>query len=490
MSMRGTGRLGCLIAGPPVLALLTTACAMQPARNQAASRPLNVLFIAVDDLRPTLGAYGDAHARTPSIDLLAERGLVFTRAYSQQSVCNPSRASLMTGRRPTTTRVFDNDGHFRQALPDVVTLPQYFIQHGYQARAVGKIYHDPAWAQDAVSWSAKERWSVTDEAGGKYVLEYTEHNGWKARATERMDVPENNYIDGRVADAAIQVLDEIHDRPFFLAVGFRRPHLPFSAPATYWDLYDREAMPLPGPAEPPEDVPPLALHDWAELRGYTDIPEKGPLSVDKQRELIHGYYAAVSYVDAQIGRLLEKLDEHRLRENTVVVLWSDHGFHLGEHGLWGKGTNFELDTRVPLILSVPGQRAIGTTRALVELVDLYPTLADLAGLDLPDGLEGTSLVPLLEEPDRAWKTAVFSLFPRQEKGKDLMGYSVRTDRFRYTEWVDSSTGAIYARELYDYEVDPRETKNLASSEQHADAVARLSALQRAGWQKAKPAEDR
>lgn len=450
------------------------------AAGAATSEPLNVLFIAVDDLRPQLGCYGDSVARTPHLDRLARRGTLFDRAYCQQAVCNPSRASIMTGRRPDSIRVWDLETHFRKTVPDVVTLPQYFKRHGYHAQAIGKIYHDPAWAQDAPSWSAPEILTVTGTRG-KYVLEDSKPptGRGKGKATERADVPDDAYIDGQVAEAAVRFLRRARERPFFLAVGFRRPHLPFSVPEKYWAMYDRASLPMPDPPRAPESAPPVALHDSVELRGYTDVPTTGPISPDRMRELIHGYYAGISFIDAQIGKVLKELDRQRLTTNTLVVVWSDHGYHLGEKGLWCKTTNYELDTRVPLIIAWPGQRRPGTrTESLVELLDLYPTLADLAGLPAPAEVEGVSLRPLLEDPAATVKEAAFSQFPRPMKRPEVMGYSVRTRHYRYTEWRSLADGKVTARELYDHRTDPAELRNLAGEEDSAGTMSRLSALLR------------
>lgn len=455
--------------------------------------PKNVLFIAVDDLRPKLGCYGDAIAITPNIDKLAKRGTLFNNAYCQQSVCAPSRASLLTGRRPNTTRVWDLKTHFRTALPDVITLPQYFKEQGYHTQSVGKIYHDPQEAQDPISWSVPEILAVTDEIGGRYALpENANIPGiWpanKASSTERADVPDSVYIDGRVSIDAIKVLNQIKDKPFFLAVGFRRPHLPFVAPEKYWAMYDKIKMPKPVNPQPPSDVPGIALHNWGELRAYTDIPKSGYLTDEaKVQRLLQGYYASTSFVDAQIGKVLDELDRLGLTENTIIVLWGDHGFHLGEHGLWAKRTNFEIDTKVPLILSSPGQRIRNTkSNALVELVDVYPTLTALAGLPLPSGLEGLSMAPLLDSPERTWKSAAFSQFLRDENKVKVMGYSVRTRDFRYTEWQDVLTGKIQAAELYDQLSDPLETVNLINRKEQQENVKNLAKVLKGGWKQSKP----
>jgi iduronate 2-sulfatase len=454
----------------------------------------NVLFIAVDDLRPKLGCYGDTVAITPNMDRLAQRGVLFNNAYCQQAVCAPSRASLLTGRRPDTTKVWDLKTLFRTALPDVITLPQYFKQQGYHAQAVGKIYHDPQEAQDAISWSVPETLAVTDDIGGRYALpENLNVPGiWpasKANSTERADVADNVYIDGRVSDEAIKILNQIKDGPFFLAVGFRRPHLPFVAPEKYWAMFDDRKIPGPSNPLPPSGVPEVALHNWGELRAYTDIPDRGYLTdPEKVHQLIKGYYASTSFVDAQIGKVLDELDRLHLTDNTIVVLWSDHGFHLGEHGLWAKRTNFEIDTRVPLIVCSPDHAAKNrVSSALVELVDIYPTLAELAGLPLPAGLEGSSMVPLLEDPDRKWKSAAFSQFLRSENKKKVMGYSIRTRDFRYTEWQDVSSGEVEAAELYDRLNDSSETVNLINHPRHRAVVKELAAMLKGGWRQALPA---
>ena len=478
---------------------------------------MNVLFIAVDDLRTALHCYGDPNAITPQIDRLAARGMVFERAYCQQAVCNPSRASLMTGMRPDTIGVWDLKSHFRQELPreradlpqfstgthfrsaqpDVVTLPQHFMQHGYHARAVGKIYHGSPELEDPVSWSAPALLNVTMRRDESYVLPEN-HNppalswpGPKMAATECADVDDSAYGDGKVADAAIEILAELKDGPFFLAVGFRKPHLPFSAPQRYWDLYDRETIASPDYAQKPVGIPDYAWHNSGELRGYADIPKEGPLPEDLIRKLRHAYYACVSYMDAQVGRLLDALDTHGLTEKTAIILWGDHGYHLGEKALWGMTTNYELDTRAPLILSVPGQpNTGGHSRALVEFVDIYPTLADACGLPILDHLEGVSLLPLLGDPERAWEQAAFSQFPRPwtYKGQpEVMGYTIRTADYRYTEWQDFQTRDALACELYDHRQDSAEVHNIADDAGYEAVLNAHRDILRAGWRAAKDA---
>ena len=441
----------------------------------------NVLFIAVDDLRPNLGCYGDPIAVTPNIDQLASNGMLFSRAYCQQAVCAPSRASIMTGLRPDQIRVWDLQTHFRENVPDVVTLPQYFKKHGYHAQSVGKIYHDPLKAKDPQSWSAPSRLHVTQNGKGhKYVLDINCTGKMKAAATEMADVPDTSYIDGKVCQAAIEILNEIKDSTFFLAVGFRRPHLPVSSPKKYWDLYNPgELPPIKNPL-PPKGVPEIALHNWKELRGYTDMPNIGDVSPEKATQLRWGYYAAVSYIDAQIGKLIHELKRLNLYNNTVIVLWADHGYHLGEHNLWCKTTNFELDTRVPLIFCLPDQKTAGTkTNAIVELVDVYPTLADVCGFDIPDKLAGKSLKPLLNDPTIKWDKPAISQFPRPGyyKGKpDFMGYSIRTNQYRYTKWINLETNEVFARELYNHFTDPGEEVNIAMEENHKEIIVYLDQI--------------
>ncbi|WP_235908331.1 exo-alpha-sialidase [Roseiconus nitratireducens] len=436
----------------------------------------NVLFIAVDDLRVELGCYGQSHVQSPNIDRLASQGTLFERAYCQQTVCNPSRASLLTGMRPDTLRAWDLPTHFRQNRPDAVTLPQCFKKHGYHTQCVGKIFHNwrqDDWKGDPVSWSVPS------------VLHYGTHGSDKPEVEGAMppnlasgkdgiecrDVPDNAYFDGRVAEAAINALDEVSrkGKPFFLAVGFWKPHTPFNAPKKYWDLYDRATIPVPQHVTPPNDVPDVAL---------TSARYQGGANAEVLREMHHGHLAAISYLDAQVGKVLAKLDEWGLREETIIVFWSDHGLHLGEHGLTRKTTVFELDARVPLIIATPQHQPGQRTGALVELLDLYPTLAELCGLDAPQELEGVSLSPLLSNPKSRVKEAALTQTPRPNylRGKlpETMGYSMRTKRYRYTQWQDFQTGRLQARELYDHDTDPLEMTNLAGREKHSELVAMLA----------------
>ena len=450
-----------------------------------AARKTNVLFIAVDDLRPALGCFGDQVAVTPNIDKLAGRGTVFTRAYCQLAVCCPSRLSVLTGLRPDTIRVWDLKTHFRETVPDAVTLPQLFKDHGYHTQSIGKIFHGSgAPSQDPPSWSVDPLYDTTRDPTLRYALPHNlAGEGLKRSSTESADVNDDQYVDGLVCLAAETAIDNLAaaGSPFFLAVGFRKPHLPFCAPRRYWDLYDRQRIPLPESANHPMNAPELATRSWKELEGYTDIPTGERVTEQKVRELRHGYYACVSYIDGLIGRLLARLRERELEDRTIIVLWGDHGYHLGEQGLWTKANNYELSTRVPLIVAAQGQasRAQHCER-LVELVDLYPTLTDLCGLKPPEGLEGRSLKPLLSAPGSPRTQAVFSQYPRDRTSHrhrrhgDIMGYAVRTERYRYVEWREWETQSVVARELYDHETDPHESLNIANDSAHAETLTHLA----------------
>jgi iduronate 2-sulfatase len=466
---------------------------------QAQKARLNVLFIAVDDMRPDLGCYGNTYVKTPNLDKLAARGTTFLRAYCQQAVCSPSRTSLLTGRRPDTTKVYELQTHFRKTIPDAVTLPQHFKNNGYVTTGLSKLYHGglddpaswtiPSWTPAAPPWNSAENAARNEQAWARLQEQGLRMPPTRVNRAERgpawsaQQVEDDALPDGKTAATAVRALGELKatGKPFFLGVGFLKPHLPFVAPKKYFDLYPAESVKRTDYPLPPKGVPPIALHTSGELRNYSDIPEKGEISEEKALELIRGYYAALSYTDAQIGRVLDELDRLGLRDNTVVVVWGDHGWHLGDHGLWNKHTNFERATRAPMILSAPGHRGGRKSSGLTEFVDIYPTLVELCGLRQPEGLEGTSFVPLLQRPNRPWKTAAFSQYPR---GK-TMGYSIRTERFRYTEWRTPGVEDT-PKELYDYVNDPDERVNLADDAEHAERVRELAAQLAAGWQKALP----
>lgn len=481
------------------LAVAVSAMAGVAGRAQppaAAPAKLNVLFIAVDDLRPQMGCYGDPLARTPNIDRLAATGLVMERAFCQQAVCSPSRTSLLTGRRPDTTRVYDLETHFRNTIPNVVTLPQHFKQHGYHSQGMGKIYHGAL--DDAASWTVPHWMPRKPNFGpeGQTLMQKLRQEARTAGKDvsrvrglpwEAPEVADTDLPDGATADHAIATLREIKDKPFFLAVGFAKPHLPFVAPKKYWDLYSREKLPLATNPNPPKDAPEYSLSGWGELRAYHGMPKQGPVTEDQARSLVHGYYASMSYMDAQLGRVLDELERLGLREKTVVIFWGDHGWELGEHGEWCKHENYETSTRASLLISAPGQAARGKkSKALVEFVDIYPTLAELCGLPLPEGLEGTSFKPLLQNPDRAWKRAAFSQYPRNvaKMGRG-MGYTMRTERYRLVEWTLPNSD-LREYELYDHQSDPGENANLAKQPEYAALVKQLAEQLHRGWKDARP----
>lgn len=478
----------------------------------------NVLFIAVDDLRPQLGCYGARQMKTPNIDALAAKGIVFNRAYCQQAVCSPTRTSLLTGCRPDTTRVYNLQDHFRKFIPDVVTLPQYFKQHGYFTQGLSKIYHpgldDPAswsvphWQPNAPNYGDPEAVEAIKKQidqmkkDGKFVApgpattdpktglvtKIRPGNVPKGPAWESPDVPDNTFADGMTADKAVECLKKLRDKKFFLAVGFLKPHLPFVAPKKYYDMYADTKFTVADNPSAPKDCPSIALSNWGELRAYKGMPKDGELPEEVALNLIRGYCAATSYMDAQVGRVIKELDRLGLRDKTIIVLWGDHGWQLGEHGQWCKHTNFEEATRAPLIISAPNQKRKGTkTDSLVEFVDVYPTLCDLAGLPIPKGLEGTSLAPVIDSPKRSVKTAASSQYPRSKVGTyDAMGYSMRTDRYRYTEWQNEVGWPLpLGIELYDYKTDPKGNVNIAGNPGNKELVAKLSKMLKDGWKAAK-----
>lgn len=458
-----------------IAALLVATC-------PAGDKP-NVLFIAVDDLRPSIGCYGDKLAVTPNMDALAARGVRFDRAYCQVAVCNPSRASLMTGLRPDKLGVWTLPIHFREAMPEAVTMPQWFRKSGYTAVSHGKIYHNPT--PDPQSWSEpirplpalpfpypdKVREQV-QQAREKLPANDWRKNNLRRPSTAAPELPDNKLIDGARTDMAIEDLRRLgkQDEPFFLAMGYIRPHLAWVAPKKYWDLYDPTKLPVLADQKITPDTPAYALHNNSELTHYVDLIdlpkpwEDRVVPEQKARQLMHGYYACVSYVDAQIGRLLKALDDEGLRENTIVVLWSDHGWKLGEYRGWGKMTNYEIDARVPLIISAPGSKANGKpTAQLTELLDLYPTLCDLAGIKTPEFVDGKSLKPVLNSVEDPAREAAFNQYHRRLNGQQYMGYAIRTDEYRMIEWREFGTGKVTTTELYDHRTEHSETRNIAAS---------------------------
>ena len=485
----------------------------------APAQKKNVLFIAVDDLKPKIGAFGDKLAITPNIDKLASQGYVFLNAYTQQAVCGPSRSSMLTGWRPDRTKVWNLKTLIRDKNPNVVTLPQYFKKNGYTVLGTGKIF-DPRSVNkqyDEISWSEpyifphqldtyanqppklgyyqspeylKLYKRVTDSLI-KTGMKPDKIDGYMRKhykpSTEKTDVPDNAYEDGAIALDAINKLDKLakSGKPFMLMVGFKRPHLPFVAPTKYWNLYKDEDIPLAPWQKHAINGPGVAYHTNGELRSYTDIPDyvvdkSGHISKEKQKELVHGYYAATSYVDAQIGKVLAALEEKGLAQNTIIVLWGDHGWHLGDHGLWAKHTNFEQATRLPLIIYSP-EKKHGKTSKPVETLDIYPTICELAGIPKEPTLQGKSLVPLLDGKKMKLKYAV-SQWPAYRKING-MGYTIRTKRYRYTEWYKNyrSTQPRNGKtpsetELYDYKKDPLESRNLVNNHKYKRTVKKMQAL--------------
>lgn len=501
----------------PVMAIAASAAG--EANENASSQKKNVLMIAVDDLKPLLGCYGDPLAKTPNIDRLAAKGALFTSAYCQQAVSAATRASLFTGWCPDRTRVWDLKTLIRSQNPDVVTLPQYFKENGYTVAGIGKIY-DPrsvdkksderSWSQPYMDFEeylnadygkpvmsqyqdketrklynkyrkeAKEKGINKKNEVEKYIQKFIKPT------TECASIPDNAYADGAVADGAVKFLnDNQSDRPFFLAVGFKKPHLPFCAPQKYWELYERQNIPLAAFRKRAAGSPAFAYHNCGELQSYSDIPsiisfsdiDNVKIPDDKARELIHGYYACISYMDAQVGKVLDALEKSGEMNNTIIVLWGDHGWHLGDHGLWNKHTNFEQATHVPMLIINPAGKG-RKVEAPVEFLSIYPTLCDLSGLAKPSGLDGISLAAMVKDgkADAGMKSYAVSQYPRVGK----MGYSIRDSRYRYTVWVDwqnrkLNTDKVIAEELYDYEKDPNETINVASEAEYAGAMKRMKA---------------
>ncbi len=442
---------------------------LAPGLFPQAARKRNVLLIAVDDLNNRLGCYGDPLVKSPNIDRLAARGVRFDRAYCNYPLCNPSRTSLLSGRRPETTRILDNMTPPRTHLGSVEFLPEYYRRHGYFTARVGKIAHGRF--EDAVSWDVSEfaRGRAPEDAppaanqrqeGGGLKL------SWVMTNNEDADEP-----DGRTARRIARLLEEKRDQPFFLGAGFHKPHLPWVAPKKYFDMYPPEKIELPRtPANDLEDIPRLAL---------THTSGDETMTAAERRMAIAAYHAATTFMDAQVGVLLDTLDRLKLWDNTVVLLFGDHGWHLNDHhGLWRKSTVFEESARAPLIVAAPGRKADAVSSRLVEFVDIFPTLVELCGLPLPEGLEGLSMSPLLDNPGQPWKKAAFTVVRR---GRDVLGRSARTDRYRYTEW-----GSEAVAELYDHETDPHEWTNLAKDPRHAETLTRMRKVLTDGWRSALP----
>jgi iduronate 2-sulfatase len=466
------------------LCWVSFAIAADPKSEESAGpRKLNVLFLIADDLNCDLHCYGHPNVKTPNIDRLAARGVLFRNAYCQFPLCSPSRSSFLTGRRPNATKIVKNPTagrfstdykptpHFREFLPDTITLPQLFRQNGYIAARVGKLFHYGVPGQigtsgldDPASWEHVVNPAGRDKAEENKIVTLIPHSyggtlSWLA--AEGTDVEQT---DGLGATAAISLLEEYRDQPFFLAVGFYRPHTPYVAPKRYFEPYKPEEIELPQLSESDRRRIPAAAYASAKK-------EQETMTDEQRREAIQAYWASISFMDAQVGRVLEALDRLGLADSTVIVMTSDHGYHMYEHGLWQKMSLFENSAHVPLIICAPGAAANGkTSEALVELVDLYPTLADLCNLPPPDYLDGASLRPVLENPSQVVKQAAFT----QVLHGEMHGCSVRTAHWRYTLWDDGRQG----EQLYDMKSDSGETKNLATEARHAKTVAQLRQLVR------------
>ncbi|MGN6545812.1 MAG: sulfatase [Aureliella sp.] len=461
------------------------------ASGAGAAEKLNVLFIASDDMRPQLGCYGDPTVKSPSIDALAQRGMLFERSYVQQALCSPSRISMLGGRYPATTGIFEIGRPLRATMPDITTLPQHFKNNGYHTRSLGKIYHvgiddDASWTVPA--WhSRKPRTSEqTQAAVKKYVADAKARGieipqkgkGGRNAAVppfEAVDCDDDDLLDGDCATHAIEQLREHAqnpDRRFFLAVGFANPHVPWISPKKYWDLYDREKLPLAENEFLPKGSPAFAATSGSDFYWYRGVPQVSGdrLPESFKRECLHGYLAAISYVDAQVGRLLAALDETGLSKNTVVVFWSDHGYYMGEHTWWGaKHNNYEGATRNCLIVATPNQQTAGQrTQALAQAVDLAPTLTELCGLPAYDGFQGRSLKPVLDDPHKSVNEAAFSWYPKQ----GYLGVAMRTDQWRYVEWT--KPGKPVERELFNMQLDPQNDVNVADRPENAKLIASLS----------------
>ena len=459
-----------------VIVCITTGCSGDKIIDDSKStlRP-NILFIAVDDLRPELSFYGAHHIHSPNLNQLSKESLVFNRAYCNIPVCGASRASLLTSTRPTRHRFIDYKTRADIDVPDAISLPMLLKNNGYETISNGKIYHNLS--DDSLAWD--RIWFPKGNIRDYQVKSNIEQNGGLGQAQggavshEMAVVPDTAYFDGKIAQRGIQDLQLLKgkDQPFFLALGFMKPHLPFNAPKKYWDLYDRDKITLPESYQQPQTTPQRAFHNYGELRQYQNIPKKGDIPKDLAKELLHGYYACVSYMDTQIGLVLRELERLELAKNTIVVLWGDHGWNLGEHKLWCKHVTFETALRAPLMIKVPGKTLGNSTDAITEYIDVYPSLAELVGVAIPETVEGKSFIPLLngEQSEKDWAVSKF---------KDAVTL-IKGDLF-YTEWTDDS-GEAYERMLFDHKTDPMELDNMADKIEHEELVKELAVELRTRW---------
>lgn len=455
--------------------LLATSACNQTGKKEEPLKTPNFLIFFVDDLRPELGSYGADHIHSPNIDRIAEEGIQFDKAYCNVPVCGASRASLLTGLRPTPDRFIHYYTRADEDAAGTVSMPLHFKNNGYYTVSYGKISHHGDDNQDhwsEIPWHAQP---AHNNNWRDYVnpenLTTSEPDDIKANSSEiALNAPDSIYIDGKTANQAVRKLRELKkmDQPFMFWVGFVKPHLPFNAPSKYWDMYDRDEIELATYPDVPINAPRQSIHNSGELRGYTDIPP-GPVKDEKALELRHGYYACVSYTDALIGQVLEELEKLELEDNTIVAIFGDHGWNLGDHSMWCKHCNYNTSMQVPLIIKIPGKTKGKKTKGLVEYVDLYPTFSELAGLEIPEHTQGKSLVELIEKPNMEWNDPVF---PRY-----VLGNSVVTEDMIYSEFLKSfEDRSTVANMLYDHNTDPNENNNVVSKEEYAVIVDSLSAL--------------
>ena len=451
----------------PILLLALLSC-NRGMRDQATVEKPNILFIAVDDLRPELGCYGRELIHSPNIDMLASRGTRFDRSYCNIPVCGASRSSLMTGLRPARNRFLSYDTWADKDAPGITTLPGHFRNNGYYTISNGKVFHhdnDAAESWDEIWHPESSSGSWRDYAIPENILQDTAA-GFRGPPFERADLPDNAYKDGKTALKVISDLQRLKEmgKPFFLAAGFLKPHLPFNAPEKYWKLYDGEVK-LPYNNYPPKNAPKESLHNFGELRAYAGVPPEGPVSDELALQLIHGYYACVSYTDSQIGMVLDELKRLELDRSTIVILWGDHGWNLREHGLWCKHCNYETSLHTPMIVSIPGREQVRSSDEIVEYVDIYPTLCELAGLELPGHLQGKSFMKLLFDPDATSDGVAVSQW--------YAGITTIREHYFYTEWISDSDSA-YARMLYDHSTDPDENINISEMTENQEIIRQLS----------------